>query len=311
MYLDQVHWIYIARQQKAPELLPALEREAAASLVRLARERRVVLPFAAAHLTELPRRAGQRHRDLASVILGVSRGWHMRNPLRVRQKEYSASMLGMEPRAADVFTLEPGTIFGEGPDPPEPAAGVPPDWAELTSRIMAASAVYSAVLDDPPDMRDARAAATRWAEAFPPLASCMREMRMGARQARINARGRFIADQTQDLANAAKAAQISEPRFQQWLEGSLAGELGRMPYAGRLAEVIYIRLRNADEKWEAKDLNDMNFLCAAAGYADVTVGEKQTVDHLRRAERVTVPGSQLCRRLSDAVELLAARGVAL
>lgn len=82
-----------------------------------------------------------------------------------------------------------------------------------------------------------------------------------------------------------------------------------MPYVGRLGEVLYLRLRNADEKWEANDLNDMNSLCAAAGYADVTVGEKKTIEYLRRVEPRVCPGSQLCRQLSEAVELLSALGV--
>lgn len=69
-----------------------------------------------------------------------------------------------------------------------------------------------------------------------------------------------------------------------------------MPCVARLGEVLYLRLRNADEKWEAKDLNDMNFLCAAADYADATVGKKKTIEYLRR-------------RLNDAVELLSARRI--
>lgn len=51
----------------------------------------------------------------------------------------------------------------------------------------------------------------------------------------------------------------------------------------------------------------MNFPCAAAGYADLTVGEKKTIDYLRRAEARVRPGSQLCPRLSNAVELVSAR----
>lgn len=53
----------------------------------------------------------------------------------------------------------------------------------------------------------------------------------------------------------------------------------------------------------------MNFLCAAAGYVDITIGEKKTIEYLRRAEPRVRPGSQVCRRLSEAVEILAARGI--
>lgn len=40
-----------------------------------------------------------------------------------------------------------------------------------------------------------------------------------------------------------------------------------MPYLSRLSEITRSRLSNADERWEANDLNDMHFLACAAGYA--------------------------------------------
>ena len=72
--------------------------------------------------------------------------------------------------------------------------------------------------------------------------------------------------------------------------------------------MLYLRFRNAHDNWEANDLTDMNFLCAAVGYADITIGEKKTIDYLRRGEPRERPGLQLCPRLSEAVEILAARG---
>ena len=82
-----------------------------------------------------------------------------------------------------------------------------------------------------------------------------------------------------------------------------------MPYVGRLHEVLYHRLRNADDRWERKDLIDMNFLCCAAGYADIVVGEKQTSEYLRRATSRCVPGAVVCRRLPEAVEALRRLGI--
>lgn len=86
----------------------------------------------------------------------------------------------------------------------------------------------------------------------------MRENRTSERDARINARARFIADQSPELAQAASAGEILPERFSKWLEYDFADDQARMPYVGRLAEVLYLRLRNADEKWEANDLNDLN-----------------------------------------------------
>ncbi|MGH2913143.1 MAG: hypothetical protein ACRDJ3_11785, partial [Solirubrobacteraceae bacterium] len=91
-------------------------------------------------------------------MLGLSRGWQMQNPIRVRAQEYLASILGHEPVASDVFTLQPGVLFVEGPKPPAPMLGVPTPLAEMISRVVAVSAVYAAVLDDePPDMGEGKA----------------------------------------------------------------------------------------------------------------------------------------------------------
>jgi len=312
VYLDQLHWISLAQYLWAPERLRASEREAAEIMIGLAREQRVRLPVASAHLTELPPVAGRRRRDLAVTILGLCRGWQMQSPIRIRAEEYLASILGQAPVASRVFTLQPGVLFTEGPEPPALMQGVPVHLAEMISRVVAVSAVYAAVLDDePPDMGEGRAAAERWAASFAPLAAYRRERRMGEEHVRLNAHARFIDDQRLELAQAAARAGISPEQLAEWLADQLPAELTRMPYVGRLSEVLYLRLRNADERWEANDLNDLNFLCAAAGYADITIGEKKTIEYLRRAESRVPPGSQLCRQLSEAVGLLNASEITL
>lgn len=276
VYLDQLHWISLAQHLWAPDRLRESEREAAETLIGLAREQRILLPVAGAHLTEIAPVAGRRRRELAATILGLCRGWQMQNPVRLRGQEYAASMLGKDPFAANAFTLEPGVLFTDGPTPPAPMPGAPPDLAEVLTRVIAISAVYSAMLDDEPlDRDEGKATAERWATSFPQLATYMREQRTSAEHARINARARLIADQRDDIARAAHGARVSRKRFAEWLADELPDHLERMPYFGRLGEVLYLRLRNADDKWEANDLNHMNFLCAAAGYADITVGEKR------------------------------------
>lgn len=310
VYLDQVHWISLAQYLWAPDRLRTPEREAAEIVVKLAREQRIQLLVASAHLTELPPTAGRRRRELAVTILGLCRGWQMKNPIRVRAEEYLASILGQEPVAADVFTLQPGLLFAEGFEPPAPMVGVPAHLAEMISRVVAVSAVYESVLDDePPDMAEGKAAAERWATGFAPLATYMRERQMSEEDARINALARFISDQRLELAHVGEHAGIPPEQFAGWLADKFPDELTRMPYVGRLNEVLYLRLRNADEKWEAHDLNDLNFLCAAAGYADFIVGEKKTIEYLRRARSRVPPGAQLCRHLSEAVTLLKAGGI--
>src|SRR4051812_41342989 len=86
VYLDQLHWISLAQRVWAPERLRESERDAAETLIALARERQVVLPLAGAHMTELAPVAGRRRRDVAATILGLSRGWQMQNPARIRAR---------------------------------------------------------------------------------------------------------------------------------------------------------------------------------------------------------------------------------
>lgn len=74
VYLDQLHWISLAQQLWAPERVRQSEREAAEKLIALARQQRILLPVAGAHLTEMAPVAGRRRRDLAATILGLCRG---------------------------------------------------------------------------------------------------------------------------------------------------------------------------------------------------------------------------------------------
>ncbi|MFZ1154637.1 MAG: hypothetical protein WAN93_07010 [Solirubrobacteraceae bacterium] len=234
VYLDQVHWVSLAQYLWAPDRLRVSEREAAEVMIGLARERRVRLLVASAHFTELPPVAGRRRRDLAVTILGLCRGWQMQNPLRIRAQEYLTSILGQEPVASDVFTLQPGVLFTEGPEPPAPMQGLPADLSEMLARVVAVSAVYAAVLDDePPDMTEGKAAAERWASGFAPLATYMREQRMSEEHARINAHARFIDDQHPEFARAGARAGISPSNSPDgWLTSSRPNSRECRPRAG-------------------------------------------------------------------------------
>ena len=86
----------------------------------------------------------------------------------------------------------------------------------------------------------------------------------------------------------------------QLLADSVAGRtlrpttLAELPYLGRAREVTHYRLMNAQDAWEANDLDDLHHLACAAGYADIVVGEKK-FHYLQRAERAP-PGTNRHRR---------------
>lgn len=311
VYLDQLHWVSLARQRHAPEKLNVATAAAAATLIQLAEAQRILLPLSAGHLTEMAHLEGRWREHLGLTIMALSRGWQMRNPVAVRQTEFELAMRGEPSRAPGVFTLQPEVLFA-APKPSRPASDVPPPFDELLPRLTWASAVYAAVLDDEAvDMREAHEAADRWAADFPRLSQYMRDHKTSAEHARINTRARLIADLGNETAVVAQRVGLTPQQYSEWLQGEFRVLLREMPYVGRLHEVLYHRLRNADDKWERNDLIDMNFLCCAAGYADIVVGEKQTSDYLRRAASMSAPGAVVCRALPEAVEALQHLGISV
>jgi hypothetical protein len=70
---------------------PVAELEATCELVELARRRKVLLPLSSGHYIEAGPLYDRRRRDLAPLIVGLSSGWVMRDPLTVRMHELVVS----------------------------------------------------------------------------------------------------------------------------------------------------------------------------------------------------------------------------
>jgi hypothetical protein len=70
-----------------------------------------------------------------------------------------------------------------------------------------------------------------------------------------------------------------------------------------MRQMLFARMRNADQRWEGNDLVDIMFLCCAAGYADLVVGERRAIGYLRQA-RQPRPRARLATSLREAIELL-------
>jgi hypothetical protein len=132
------------------------------------------------------------------------------------------------------------------------------------------------------------------------LARYMRAARMPKEHARLNAHACVLADIANDISEAATAAGLTATELESWLREGAEQSITQMPYLGRLRELIYWRLRNPEDPWEANDLNDMHFLACAAGYADIVVGEKKTSDYLQRAARAAPTGAHVCSSLTQA-----------
>jgi hypothetical protein len=307
VYLDQLHWVTLAQCRWAPEKVAAGERAAAGELIALARSREITVAISSANMTETTQMDGRHRRHLATTLLGVSRGWQMRNPIAVRGAEIRAALAGCDPVAGDVFTLDPGAVFAEGLAAPEAPPDFPPEWQRWFQTMTSVNAMVAAIIDNEGiDNPEGKAKAAAWGHSHQELAEYMRESRTPKEHRRPAAVGKLIGDLRQELAAAAAAETIDAERLGAWLQSGLEDDLGRMPYLGRQHEVILERLSNADDRWEANDLADVNYLCCAAGYADFLVAEKKLGGYLNRVERRVPEGAYVCRKLAEVIEPLRA-----
>jgi hypothetical protein len=253
----------LARHRHARDKLDDATAAAATALVQLAEQQRILLPLSAGHLTEMAHLEGRWREHLGLTIMGLSRGWQMRNPVAVRAAEFVLAMRGEAPRPPGAFTLQPEVLFA-GSAPSGPATHLPSPFDDLLPRLTWASAVYAAVLDDEPvDMREGHAAAERWAADFPRLARYMRDHNTSAEHARINTRARLIADLGNETAVAAKSAGQSGEQYGDWLHNTLPEQLREMPYVGRLHEVLYHRRAQRRRQVGAQrpDRHELPLLC--------------------------------------------------
>jgi hypothetical protein len=302
VYLDQCHWITLARQLWAPAKVLEREREAAVELIRMAQAREVILPISSANLTEMTPTDGAHRRDLGLTMLQLSWGWQMRNPVHVRGAELRASFAGEQPVAHNVFTLAPGVLFiGETPLA-APAARGP--VTAFTQRISEVFAIYQVAVEDRriPNP-EGKEKAEAWAQEQRRFALLLREDRVGPAKAQHYAAARLVHDLAEEVLAAARGAGLSEEQIKVWLGERLDDDVNEMPSLGVFHRTIYDRVKNPEAKWEANHFNDIQFLSCAAAYADVVVGEKETSEHLKHAQRGR-HGAMIARTLPEATAYL-------
>lgn len=312
VYLDQNHWIDFARWRKNPDVFDEAKRPFFETLAKAVTEERIITPLASAHLTETSRRGGTSRLELAATMLHYSRGWQLRSVLGLRRAELRALFGGTSVTKDEAITLTPDVIFdtesrplSDAPsDPvfdPTIARDLGPELSGLVQRQVWACTLVSLLIDDQPETDSGRDAATRWAQSFEPLATSMRNNAKAKALSRDLTRTRFISDLGTDLPAAASESGISPEQFGDWLQNSAEAAISATPGLGRMREVLHLRLSNADDKWERNDLNDWLHLCYAAGYCDLVLGEKKTINYLTRAAPKVPLGAVLHRRARDAI----------
>jgi hypothetical protein len=305
VYLDQCHWITLAKQLRSPGRVAERDRKPAERLIEWARSRAIALPISSANRWEIARE-GRHRRDVVLTMVELSRGWQLRDPIDVRGQELRRCMAGEHPaRATGVITLEPGAISSMELDVSLDMEGAPPGWNELHERTTVAIASVAALLEDqtPEEGAEGRAVAAAWAKSFGDLAVYMRDAKTPIEHVRVATHARMLADLRKEIAQAGVAVALSPQQHAAWIDGADEA-FESMPYLRTLREVLYHRLRNADDHWTGNDLADSQYLCCAAAYADFVVAESKFGHYLQRASRTYGDNAVTVTRLPELVELV-------
>jgi hypothetical protein len=303
VYLDQNHWSTIAAAQQGNPRVSERDAVAAKEILAQVTAGTVVLAASAGHFVETGPLYGAPRLALASTVLSLSRGWQMRNPLHVRRDELRFGLERRLPVAENVFAPNADELFASSQNA-DRAYGLPAPLAEIASELVGVLGLYDALVDREaiPD-EGGEAAAASWAEAFRDLSEQLRTHGAGRDMVRRVSHARLILDVYDELLPLGDSLRLSADEVVDRLT-TPDDPIAAMPFLSRVRAVLFARLRNVGQSWEANDLFDIMFLCCATGYADVVVGERRSVGYLRQARNVS-PGANLASTLEEGVAALA------
>lgn len=319
VYLDQAHWVTMARVRVSPQKIrPAAELDAATRLWKAVDREEVRLPLSMAHVVETSHRQDDRSRvDLADAMLDGYHGWHMHHPQDVRRTELGRALRpGVKPPLTTdaVFSRHPGTPFNSDDGYKQPTCTVPGLSEQQRRAIELADwqRVWRSLLRDekvtPAEKSESDAVVAGWADLHANLAAYIAENPANPDMRGVAAT-RTLVDLKKEIARIALYIGFTQDEFDAWISGlrvdaadngSLQGLVdlfAAMPFVGRVTDVTYQRLRNPQEKWVRNDLNDMMYLCCAAAYADIVVAEGAMTHRLVDAKRRTTLGAVVVKNI--------------
>ncbi|MCB8043274.1 hypothetical protein JM654_00825 [Microbacterium oxydans] len=292
VYLDQNQWSTLSKSIFAPERVPDLaERLAAVRLLKMAEAGDVILPLSSAHLSETGAWSNDAGRsELARAILVGSRGWQMRDVLKVRVGEFRqclAALAGIDiPPPAPVITLEPyaaldSSVRGEGDEGSLPA-DLPEAWRFGYLSTLSNTVYVGCLLDREPTPRGSLA---RWLARVQGFSSWLDGERQRSKSDRRKAARLFAAaDATKEIAAAAAEIGSTPMQATEWFAGAW-DQMSLGAPAITLFRSVMVDKMLAGARWEENDLTDLMYLCTAAAYADHVVGERRTIGLLHQSTR--------------------------
>jgi hypothetical protein len=92
---------------------------------------------------------------------------------------------------------------------------------------------------------------------------------------------------------------LSPEEMKEWAIEYFNDDLPRMPAFASYYEAIADKRTDPNSRWEQNDLTDLMFLSTGAAYADFTVGERKTIDLLKRAIRRKHKPTIVCSSIAE------------
>jgi hypothetical protein len=303
MYLDQSHWSAIVAARFGHRSVSRDEARAANRLIELVEAKEILLPVSGAHLLESIPRHGRR-RIVLRTALQLGRGWRMRNPVDVRVEEILGLVQGRQTVAADVFAPHTDRIFSSSQASSDVVGGVDRPFEDPMALVAQIPDMYEAVID-PEAIGEGgdEAPDEAWARYFAGLAVQLHAADESAETLWRVANSNLLVDLLDDVVRVALLANVAPEEVINRLSAP-DDPISRMPFLAQMRQLLFARLCNETQQWQANDLIDILFLTCAAGYADVVAAERQTVAHLAQA-RAPRPKARLASGLSEAVALIA------
>lgn len=306
IYLDQCHWITLAQAQFAKHKIPSPDEIAAADFIlNAASNGRILLPLSSAHMVETAKAgSGTRRHQLADTMLSVYGGWHMNSPIIVRGGEM-ARALAQQDALLDrdlVFNQRPGTSFGI--DTPYACSDqtLPPQFQRLVEDMSWCYAWADTLRSDTYEASEWTAAymgIQKWVQALQELSTYLKEHPANQDLKALIAI-QTLTDLEQELVSVVVQVGLSVDELEKRLHsGNLVEFFQRLPFVGRVMEIMCIRLHNSQDAWVENDFIDLLYLSCAAAYADFVVAERKTTHLLRQAARRTSPGATVFASLHD------------
>jgi len=306
IYLDQRDWSLLASVLFEPiRIRTASQQEAAQYLIALARAQKIILPMSFAHLGETSNWSlTDRRYNLALTLTQLSRGWQMRDPMDVWQRElhhtFASRFKQITRPPLDVFTLEGCAIQSR-----KTLVDVSSSWSEFPEGIKhvlrAAVCMMSYIdmvlaSDSTPETP-----IPKWENAFQRITDELARSLETSPQKRNILRYVLLSDIKLEVAEAAHLSGITVPELETWIESHFNTDVRAMKSLGLWNEVFQDKHLNTTTKWSANDLTDMMYLTCAAGYADYVLAERSLTSYVKQAARRLHRSIKVYSRIEDLV----------